>query len=328
MKNVVLSMGLMATCIYAQTPRLGKGETLLHLGRMVASVKVASVSMFAANTLRIDHDKIGEFVAFIRDSFDESQGALITYVEELEERTDLMASIELSDKINWLSIILFTSPSLPEEVEIIQLALPRLRALLTEQTLVPNEHTAGVLQIVEKMESLSSGWNLIQPPDEAQQSEWLQLVRHFAVELQTMKTELPDAFVNYEQLAQSLLQKIISDKFDLNALDTLTTINTWSVLDESYKGIVAMVKLYSTAKREVTGMTIVETLERTMGEDVHIIVATVNIEDEHFDLLHGYLSGQISSSDFAQQYREFLHKYSEFFSAEKIQEAEQKLADF
>ncbi len=333
-KILVLSVGLMATCVYGRTLQLGdKKQALLHLGRVMASAKLSTIGMFAVNTMEVDHEKVGDIVVTVRDALLAGHAALITTAVELdlEERISLMSSIRFADEIDTLMKAMPLAMDIPEEMEVAGLALQQLRRLFAEQTVVSDKHVAGALQVVTEMQTLSRGWGPLKLPDEEQASEWFQLVRRLVEALATMiPAALPDAFTKYKRQLEPSVQKISTDMDNIDDIssDDLIRMTTLIKVLESFLSTAASIKLYRSDKIGMTQMTVTDTLAQMIGEDAHTTAAVVNMEAEHFDLLSSYFSEQISSRAFAQQYLQFLTKHSRYVSAEMRQAVEQKLADF
>jgi len=333
-KLLVLSVVTVATCVYARAPQLNsRHDTLLQLGKMVAGVKTASLGMFAINILDEDPHAVETAVDLVRDNFDTVYAILIRTAESAAGQPSLKPYLDFSEEIRRLETMLSDPPAMPENVMIIEMALPQLRRLLTQQTLIETEHVAAALQVVAEMEQLNGEQRTGALLDDAHVERWGELVVQLNAEFKHIRAQLPAVWENYRQQLEIWREDYVEE--GMSDLNYASFAKSFAIL-ESYVSTEAIIRLFSAANnnRDTSAAASPQTpqqammLEQFTGKEfIDTVVAVTNIEDEHLDLTLSYASGNMPGRAFAQQYREFLHKHADFFSAEQIQKAERRLAN-
>lgn len=333
-KLLVLSMVTFATCVYARAPQLNsRHDTLLQLGKMVAGAKTISLGMLAVNVLEAEPHEVDSAVSLVRDNFDTAYTILIRATESAAGQPALKPYLDFSKGIGELGTMLSDSPTMPENVMIIEMALPQLRRLLTEQTLIEAKHVHAALQVVAEIERLHGEQQTGALLDDAHVERWGELVAQLNAEFKHIQAQFPAVWVNYQQQLETWREDSADKMSDVNYASFAKS----SAILGNYVSTEAMIKLFSTANHNLDASAaapppqtpyLLTMLEQFTGREIiDTIAAVTNLEDEHLELTLSYTSGNMPSRAFTQQYREFLHKYADFFSAEQIQKAEQRLAD-
>lgn len=323
-KLLVLSAVTVATCVYARVPQLNsRHDTLISLAKMVAGAKTISLGMLAVNVFEAEPHEVDSAITLVRKAADRADSFMITLFESVEDEPSITRSLDFVEKFGGLMPVLSEPPAMPENAQMIEIALPLLHRLLTEQTLVEGEHVASALQVVAEMEQLSGEWKLGRTLlDDAQVERWQALVTQLSVEFLAITQHFPAVWRNYQQQTEGQVENF-ADYLEAAGLDEASLLKSTVIL-RGYEGTKTMIKLLSSGPHD-DELTMIE--QFTGGEIIEIISKVTNLEDEHRELTLSYLSGDMPSRAFAQQYGELLHKYTDFFSAEQIQKAEQALAN-
>lgn len=320
----VLSAVTVATSVYARVPQLNsRHDTLIQLGKMVTGAKMISLGMLAVNIFEADSREVDNAIATARKAFDKGYGVFITHFDGVGGESSLKPYLDFAEKYVRLTPILSWPPTMPENAQMIEIALPHLHRLLAEQMLVEDEHVATALQVVAKMEQLSGEWKQGRALlDDAAVKRWQALADQLNDEFLAMTQHFPEVWRNYQQQFEELTENFTDDLIAADLDEDLFLKS--SAIIQGYVGTEAMIRLLSAGPHD-DELTMME--QFTGGEIIEIISTAISLEDEHTELTLSYLSGDMPSRAFAQQYGEFLHKYTDFFSADQIQKAEQQLAN-
>ena len=327
MKKFVLSLCLLAPSVYAQVPPMSsRSETLVYLAKMTGSFKLATYGMLANNTMEMPADMMKNMTAMARKLLDNEYEQRLAYFEQLgEEEMDRLATfIRFSGKFNHLLVILKRTP-IYKDMEAIKLAVSQMQLLLTEETPLAAEDVEGLLQDVAEMEKMAAGWgwdpdnSAFRSPDAKQGSKWENLTQLFSVKLVLILFSQSEEYKNFAVSLNEIIKKMESDTKDKQLLYEM------AVLKQTADDLEAFIRLYSSTNQELALAII---LQKHGDDEERMFPTMIDLQDEELELLLSYFNREISDSAFAQQYREFLHKYSHLFDAERMQEAEQRLANF
>lgn len=321
-KIIMLWIGL--TAIFAQASSLSiRQDSLLYLAKMTSGIKMASMCMFANNIVQVEHRVIENLVNVFKNSFDE---VYIQFIKDEKVPSGTADYFIFLEKINMAMTWLATPPTIPESIEMIRGGISFLDRLLKEQSIIDGYHVATGLQTLAEMEKLVGVNGQIIFLNEKQVRQLDQLVGQFTEFLITTIASFPSELTDNLQQTLSLAEKNIRH-YSRSETEGITGIV------EAYQGIESFIYmtliggnnflLLANNPKEVD-----ERLEQDLGRELlDSIIGSINISHEHLVMLLNYLAGDLPSHDFVQSYRQFLHKYENFFSTEQIQEAEQKLAN-
>ena len=275
--------------------------------------------MFAANTMQVDHRAIGDMVADFKNSFDEVYIELIKDGKVESGAADYLIFIE---KISMSMFWLVTPPTLPESIEMIRGGVSLLDRLLKKQSIIDSELVATGLQTLAEMEKLVGVGGQMVYLNKEQVKQLDQLVQQFLQFSMSVFESIPPTLADSLRRAMSVAEK--NSTSDSSSEQTDHIIEPYQAI-ESY---VYMTLIDGANPVLATQEEVEMRLEQDLGRELlDTIIAGINISHEHLVMSLNFLAGDLSNQDFVGEYRQFLHRYADFFSTEQIQGAEQKLVN-
>ena len=313
-KILVLSVGLLAVSVQASNLSIKK-DTLLYLAKITSGVRMVHLGMWATGVMGLEHHVVGEVVSVVRGSFDEVYHGII----ESGVPSGLADYLALTQKINMSIAWLGTPPTLPESIELIRIGQSFLYDQLTEQSLIEDQHTATGLHTLSEIGKLVGASGQMVYIDEAQVEQLDKLVGQFSHFFVETIQSYPAEIKGYLQNIMSITEKVASSH-------TPDAVENLAVVVDQYQAIEYLLYMGHVTFFFETHLDAKMRIEQELGRPLmEGIVEAVNIGDEHLAMTFNYLAGDLSSHDFVENYRQFLNKYSKFFSTEELDKAEQKL---